>query len=32
VVVGDLDTEVTRGLHRVRDLRALHIRPTSRPN
>ena len=32
VVVGDLDTEVTRGLHRVPDLRALHIRPTSRPS
>jgi sugar-phosphatase len=32
VVVGDLDTEVTRGLHRVPDLRALHIRPMSRPS
>jgi sugar-phosphatase len=29
VVVGDLDTEITRGLHRIPDLRALRIRPTS---
>jgi sugar-phosphatase len=32
VVVGDLDTEVTDGLHRIPDLRAVHIRPTSRPS
>ena len=32
VVVGDLDTEITRGLHRVPDLRALRIRARSDPD